>query len=511
MATRRSIPSPKLSPKADPHAAEIRSAAASSPTRTPAPAITHQGPGTGRASEADLDASKAILREGHESTSTATGSKTKEVESGAQAITRRSAEDGLKVPGEKDGSSATGNPYLPGSQSADGGVATNGPTASGQTGDEAGVTGRDASGTSTATDRLDDAVAGALDQLHDSRPTIRGGLDVFDSVGAGTDAGRPTGSTAASRDLGNPGGPSAGHDGGAEHAAGAVEQITSGGSSLFGDRLGGASADLALAAGLLDDASSRESSPGISVGDGPVVRRALELAEKAADGDDDAYRKLETLAAEMHKDSESASVPAAGIGYGVGTNSEGEVVAPAGPKTAAEQDPFWTAVAGMFMGTRDLAGNETVKGEALRESNDGVEDPGDPSDPDAPPTPAQIAFRASLREALGVYQGGSGDIDPDQTEAAPSGAGPFAGAANNSAALVGQPSGPGETGHTGTLHSGTGGADVDPLEGSAFTGPALGGNPEDLEFGSSILPLETARRAASSEDDEDQEDDSDEA
>jgi hypothetical protein len=51
------------------------------------------------------------------------------------------------------------------------------------------------------------------------------------------------------------------------------------------------------------------------------------------------------------------------------------------------------------------------------------------------------------------------------------------------------------------------------VEGGAYSGPSLGGNPEDLQFGAATLPLDSARRSASGEeaedDDDDEEDDSD--
>jgi hypothetical protein len=98
---------------------------------------------------------------------------------------------------------------------------------------------------------------------------------------------------------------------------------------------------------------------------------------------------------------------------------------------------------------------------------------------------------------LGADRGGSGDIDPADTGGVVTGGSKFPDAPNNNTDLIGRPAGPGETGHTGTLHTGTGGTDVDPVEGSAYSGPALGGNPEDLQFGSATLRLDSARRSAS--------------
>jgi hypothetical protein len=53
------------------------------------------------------------------------------------------------------------------------------------------------------------------------------------------------------------------------------------------------------------------------------------------------------------------------------------------------------------------------------------------------------------------------------------------------------------------------GTDVDPVEGSAYSGPALGGNPEDVSFGSSTLPLESSRRSSSGDDDDEDDEDED--
>lgn len=516
MATRRSIPIAKVVPRTDPRAAKLKEAAETSPAANAEPTMTHQGPGTGKAAAADPEARSAILSGKSPTVASNSGAKTAQVESAAEEVRQRAVESELKVPGADERSSTSREPHLPGNQAADGGTATTGPSApAGGSGGAYEGGGPGTSATAAPEERLDAALAGALDKLDDASPPLRGGLDVFGSVGAGTPASGVTSSTSgAPLDIGDPGRPSTGSDGGAEHAENVVGQVTGGRGSaetMFGDRLESGKAELGLMEALLGDATARETSPGVAVGDGPIVRRALELAEKAADGDDDAYRKLETLATEMHKDSGGASAPSTGIGYGVQSNADGEVVAPSGAKTPAEDNPFWKAVTGMFMGTRDLAGNETALGEAHRNAENDIKNPGGPNNPDAPPTPAQLAFRDAIRKALGADRGGSGDIDPADTGGVVTGGSKFPDAANNNTDLIGRPAGPGETGHTGTIHTGTGGTDVDPVEGSAYSGPALGGNPEDLQFGSATLPLDSARRSASGEegDDEDEEDDSD--
>ncbi|MCZ7575596.1 MAG: hypothetical protein M5U18_00435 [Dehalococcoidia bacterium] len=213
-------------------------------------------------------------------------------------------------------------------------------------------------------------------------------------------------------DVANPGRPGTGSDGSAEHAADAVGQVTSGGQSLFGDRLAGVSGEMAIAQGLINSQDTAASSPGVAAGGNVITQRAMELAEKAADGDEDAYRKLEVLADEMHKGGKATGVTS-GVGYGVGTNADGEVVAPAGSKPAEEAGPFWRAVAKMFTGERDIAGNLTTKGQALKDAENSIENPGDPNNPDGGmATPEQMAFRQALRDALGVYQGAAATSIP---------------------------------------------------------------------------------------------------
>ncbi len=520
------------------------------------PNMTHQGPGTGKAGAADPKASAAILNSGKTSTATAetktpaASSKTSEVESAGETIRDRLVEERLKA--GASGDESTGKlttPRLPGEQSADSGTAGSGTgpgdgkgatsggggtrsgsgsgtvaSESGGSGSATSEGGSDPFGFNTARDRLDAATAQALSQLDAARPDLKGGLDVLGSTPAASEGGAGSGhedqlaAAAAGSKFGTA---READDPGAEHAAEVAGQVTGGrgsAGSMFGERLADAKADLALSEALLGDASTKSSSPSVAAGENPYVRRALELAEKAADGDDDAYRKLEKLADNMHKESSGSAGVSSGVGYGVGTNAEGEVVAPPGAESFGEKHPFLKAVAETFMGTRDQAGNKTLKGEALDEAlqeQDSAPNPGDPGSPDGPeggkPTPAEMAFRQSLREALGIHDTGSGDIDPADRDAtnAPSGLGPFAGAANNNQGLIGQPAGP-ESGVGGTMHAPVTGTDVDPVEGSAYTGPALGGNPEDVSFGSSTLPLDTLPKSSSSDDDSDSSEDDEE-
>ncbi len=563
MAAKRINPISRASSRPVQRGSEVKEAAKKAPADDSDRTYTHQGPGTGQAGAADPKASAAILNSGKSTTSTAdskststtesrgtapvvetkatspvTEAKTAPAESAGEAIRERLAEERLKLGASGDDDTGTlPTPRTPGQQTGDGGTAGTGPgMGGGKTSSEAAAGGssgsaassgesagsgtatseggRDPFGNSAAMDRLDAATASALSQLDAARPDLRGGLDVFQSR---TESSTPAGSgsshedqlaAAAEGSKSTPG--QTASDPGAEHAADVAGQVTGGpGStgSMFGDRLAGLQSDLAIAGGLMGDQTAKADSPGAADGGNLITQQALRLAEKAADGDDDAYRKLERLADEMHKDREGTAGATAGLGYGVGTNADGEVVAPAGDPSPGADSPFWKSVADMFMGTRDAAGNLTPRGEALKEAEGGgVDDPGDPNNPDGGmPTPAQIAFRQSLRQALGGAQTGSGDIDPADNGGAPVGGSNFAGAANDNMGLIGQPAGPG-TGASGTVHSPTTGTDVDPLEGSAFSGPALGGNPEDLQFGSATLPLDSLPRSSSSDDDDSSED-----
>lgn len=473
-----------------------------------------------------------------ESKAAAPASETKAapVETAAEALRARVAEDKLKLGASGDGSPGTlPTPRTPGQQTGDSGTAGTGAVGGGQSSSSGASTGggsgsatdsSNSAGTGSATseggrdpfggaltDRMDAATAAALSQLDAARPNLRGGTDVAGSVIGATTT--PAGSGHRETVGTGPNDPNAASDPGEEHAAGVVGQVTGGrGStgSLFGERLSDAKGELGLMGALLGEASETASSPSVAHGDDPYVRRALELAEKAADGDEDAYRKLEKLADSMHKDREGATGTATGVGYGVGTNADGEVVAPSGGDTPGADSPFWKALAGVFTGERNVSGTLTTRGQALKDAEKGeLENPGDPNNPEGgKPTPAEMAFLKSLRDALGGAKTGSGDVDPADSGGVPIGGSHFAGAANDNLGLVGQP-GREPTGGGGTMHGPTTGTDVDPVEGSAFSGPALGGNPEDLEFGSATLPLDSRSRSSSSDDDDDEDDEDDDA
>lgn len=502
MAAKRTIPAfKKAAPKVDDRAAALKEAAAKAPVDD-APTYTHQGPGTGKAGAVDPAASAAILNAGKAAAPVET--KSAALDTAASQLRDRAIEDKLDRAPDAGGSPGgkLDGPTLPGQQAADGGTASSGGGPE-VTGGLKGPAPAFSDGTNVAA--LDAAVAAAAGKLAESRPDLRGGLDVFDSAPGG--ATTPAGTSAGAIDVANPGRPGTGSDGGAEHAADAVGQVTSGGQSLFGDRLSGVSAEIAIAEGLIGDQNTAASSPGIAYGGNAITERAMQLAEKAADGDEDAYRKLEVLAEEMHKGSKGTAVTT-GTGYGVATNADGEVVAPGGSKATEDASPFMKALAEIFMGNRDVAGNLTNRGEALEDSENGVENPGDPLGEGGKPTPAEMAFRQALRDALGAHRGGSGDIDPAETDSMPVGLGAFAGAANDNLGLIGRPAGPvSEAG--GSMRPPPTGTDVDPVEGSAYSGPALGGNPEDVSFGSSTLPLESSRRSSSGDDDDEDDEDED--
>lgn len=218
----------------------------------------------------------------------------------------------------------------------------------------------------------------------------------------------------------------------------------------------------------------------------------------------------------MHKERTGAGEATGGVGYGARTNADGELVAPSGDKAPGADSPFWKSVADIFTGSKELSGKNTVKGEALQQAlddQDQLEDPGDPNNPDGgKPTLAQIAFRQSLRDSLGGARTGSGDVDPADSSGTPAGVGVFAGASNDNLGLVGQPNEVRTA--SGTMRRPSTGTDVDPVEGSAFSGPALGGNPEDVSFGTETLPLESLPRSSntgSDDDDDSSEKDDDEA
>jgi hypothetical protein len=142
----------------------------------------------------------------------------------------------------------------------------------------------------------------------------------------------------------------------------------------------------------------------------------------------------------------------------------------------------------------------------------GASQPVDPDEPGGPPTAAQMAFRQSLLQQSGRTFG-PGNVDPaDDSQPIDGGSAVGMPVQPSMGSLVGQPGSDrgflgGATGGSfgrGPLPSGT---DIDPLDGHAFTGGALGGNPEDVDFGGNTIP--GGFLGSSSSTDSDEEDDSD--
>jgi len=487
MAAKRTIPTiKKAAPKIDDRVAELKEAAAKAPADD-APAYTHQGPGTGKAAAADPAASAAILNAGKAAAPVET--KSAALDTAASQLRDRAIEDKLDRAPDAGGSPGgkLDGPTLPGQQAADSGTASSGGGPE-VTGGLKGPAPAFSDGTNAAA--LDAAVAAAAGKLAESRPDLRGGLDVFDSVAGG--AATPAGSSGGNFDAANPGRPGTGSDGGAEHAADAVGQVTSGGQSLFGDRLSGVSADIAIAEGLIGDQNTAASSPGVAYG--PVGAIVDFVGEVYATYEEEVI--------------EAEATP------GPLTDSQKALLG--WHNSSSIRDGLENAALMYFGETPPLPPVEPLDPGAVNTEADGegesagggVENPGDPLGEGGKPTPAEMAFRQALRDALGVYQGGSGDIDPAETDSMPVGLGAFAGAANDNLGLIGRPAGPvSEAG--GSMRPPPTGTDVDPVEGSAYSGPALGGNPEDVSFGSSTLPLESSRRSSSSSEDDDDDDDDD--
>ncbi len=502
----------------------------------------------------------------------AASSKTSEVESAGETIRDRLVEERLKA--GASGDESTGKlttPRLPGEQSADSGTAGSGTgpgdgkgatsggggtrsgsgsgtvaSESGGSGSATSEGGSDPFGFNTAQDRLDAATAQALSQLDAARPDLKGGLDVLGSTPAASEGGAGPGhedqlaAAAAGSKFGTA---READDPGAEHAAEVAGQVTGGrGStgSMFGERLADAKADLALSEALLGDASTKSSSP--SVADGTVdnvVGAATGFAGVAGYVSGGAAAAEAALAAgAVTATPVVAGVVAVGGGSYLATRKLDEatgagdavVDAVVAANESRHVDAMKAALAERnrvaSQAEREAAQNAGQSTEPDPNGQSTEPDPngqstepgggvGDPGSPDGPeggkPTPAEMAFRQSLREALGIHDTGSGDIDPADRDAtnAPSGLGPFAGASNNNQGLIGQPAGP-EAGVGGTMHAPVTGTDVDPVEGSAYTGPALGGNPEDVSFGSSTLPLDTLPKSSSSDDDSDSSEDDEE-
>lgn len=559
MAAKRITPLPKAVAKPTQRGAEVKAAAKAAHAEDDDQPITHMGPGSGQAGAVDPHASSASLRSSSgaaptvearptpaaaqkgtapaiEAKAAAPVAETKAapVEAAAQALRDGAVENRLKAVASGDDDSRTlPTPRLPGQQSSDSGTASHTPGAGrgatsgggASSGGSSGAVSSEATGSGSATsdggrnpfgapvtERLDAATAGALSQLDAAKPDLRGGLDVFQSTTGASTTPAGSGSShrgqlAAAEAAGKPNPAQAGSD----HAADVAGQVTGGRGStgaLLGDRMAGVQGELAIAGGLIGDQATRASGPSVAEGGSPIVARALDLAEKAADGDADAYRKLEKLADEMHKERTGAAGATGGIGYGARTNADGELVAPSGDKAPGAESPFWKSVADIFTGSKELSGKNTVRGEALQQAlddQDQLEDPGDPLEGGGMPTLAQIAFRQELRDALGGAQTGSGDIDPADNGGVTAGGSKFGGASNDNLGLVGQPNNTRTGG--GTMQGPSTGRDVDPVEGSAFSGPSLGGNPEDVSFGTETLPLDSLPRSSSTSSDDDEEED----
>ncbi|KAA0241104.1 hypothetical protein EDM76_00640, partial [bacterium] len=308
MAVKRIPQLSKVSPKPVRDTSKLKAAAKKAAEDDDTPNITHQVPGTGKAGAVDPKASAAILNSG-KSTSTTTAetktpvssAKTSEVESASETIRNRLVEEKLK--GGASGDENTGTlttPRMPGEQSNDSGTAGSG-TGSGSAGASSGAStgsgagsgkagseasggsggatsegGKDQFGLGAAAAKLDAATEAALSQLDAARPDLKGGLDVFGArTGAATSSGSSTGhegQLAAAAEASKFNDPRESDDPGAEHAADAVGQVTSGRGavgSMFGERLDDAKSELGLMEGLLGDATSKASSP--SVAKNPAV------------------------------------------------------------------------------------------------------------------------------------------------------------------------------------------------------------------------------------------------
>ncbi|MBE7519407.1 MAG: hypothetical protein HS107_09190 [Thermoflexaceae bacterium] len=506
--------------------------------------FTHLGPGSGKAGAADPKSSAATLGHGKgaapatepksappagESKAAAATAETRAapVETAGEALRARVVEENLKLgASDDDDAGALPGPRMPGSQSGDsgtantgaggGGVASSSGTGGGS-GSGAGSSDSASSGTATSeggrdpfggnlTGRLDADTANALSQLGAGRPDLRDGLDVFQAA-PGSTAATPGSGRQEQVDTGSAR-PNSGSDPEAEHAADVAGQVTGGrGStgSMFGDRLADAKGDLDIMNGLLGDAAAKESSPSVASNDGNWAREWDNFVNTHIIFDTPSDINVAVRETIIEAQATPAGLRTGFQNFIVDTFGSGEEPAsddgmppippldPEAVKNAVPEEPDAEGTAG-----------------------GGVGDPGDPDNLEGgKPTSAQMAFRKSLRDALGGAQTGSGDIDPADNGGVPAGGSHFAGgslfagAANNAVGLVGQPAGP-TTGASGTMHGPTTGTDVDPVEGSAYSGPALGGNPEDLEFGSTTLGLDSARRSSSDDAEDSDEDDEDE-
>lgn len=496
MATRFRAPVRKPAPKKAEAAAEAKQAAKESPRIEAEPLVTHQGPGTGKAGSVDPAESAAILSRSQPAT-VVSEAKPAAIQSATENLRARIVEDEfkLKTPVSEVGA-VTAEPKTPGQQTNDSGIKT-GPSVS-----EGGASGgRAAPGSDSQAAQLDASVDDALSRLAESRPGFGGPLDVFEAAAGSASGSAAGGQFGSSRDdLVRDSGRTA--DGGAEHAAGAVGQITSGDGPLLGGRLAGVNADLEIAGGLIGDQQTAASSP------------------NAADGVLDQFRTVATfplggpfvdkavdVAAELSSDVEAAFIAAEATNPGQRTALQEALAAFRGAGGGAVgAESAVNAFLGVVPPIPPLSPEQVAAGQQSSGEEPGVKDPGDPDG--GLPTEAQIAFRQALRESLAARPTTGGDIDPAEDSSASGVSGAVVERVNNNESLIGQPDDGAPTGGAGRAGSSPGGTDVDPLEGSAFSGPALGGNPEDVGFGSAVLGLGAVRRTqAVDQADEDEEDD----
>ncbi len=421
------------------------------------------------------------------------------VQAAAEALRARVAEGnlGLGVSDNGDSGDLPG-PRTPGTQSSDSGLAGVGPggdSSSSGTGTVTSEGGRDPFG-GNLTGRLDADMANALSQLDASRPDLRGGLDVFQAA-PGSAATTPTSGGQEQFDTGAAR-PNSGSDPGAEHAADVAGEVTGGlGSwaSMLGDRHADAMNELGIMGGLIGDAAAKESSPSVAWTD-DSGRTLGEIFNDALYDQLNSFKDWVYIdtPADIYTGVQETIIQAQATPAGLRTGFQNLIVDTFGSGDEPEPDDGLPPIPPLDP--------ETVKNAPPEEpdATDAAGSVGRPDPEGGKPTPAQIAFRQSLRDALGGAQTGGGDVDPVDNGGVLPGGSHFAGAANDNLGLVGQPAGP-TTGTGGTMHAPTTGTDIDPLEGSAYSGPALGGDPLDLEFGSTTLGLDFAPSFSNDNDD----------
>ncbi len=448
------------------------------------------------------------------------------VQAAAENLKVRSTEESFKVsaPGTEPG--ARTEPSTPGQQSNDSGVKT-GPEVVNDARDR-----RAAPGSDSSTAELDAAANDAFAKIADARPDLRMPTDVFEAA-AGTES-TPVEAGEAARarlDQERPDLFGSGTDGGQEHAAEVVDQLLSGGVGQFGNRMAGLEQEIAISEGLISDLNTVATSPSVEKGDGVDANSPLGRAMREVYGEKPADPN-----AGKSTDVSPINTGKLGEKY-YWDNKTGEVVEASHVHEGVKDQAALDTTTSRDFGRSDAAkGDDGAErpnlgkllfgggiGEALAESDyqeewgaverqadeaqarkgGGVGDPG-PDGEGGLPTEAEIAFRQSVRDALGVRPNIGGDIDPQEESATVGAAGPISDVVNDNDSLIGQPN---EnrvlgSGHSGPLPSG---GDIDPLEGSAFTGPSRGGNPEDLDFGSEVLGLDAARRSTAKDEEEDEE------